>query len=145
MELTQYCGVPDDILDGIFSTEDLDAWKVLSEKRKMKQATNFKRAGSAKFKIDPSDQTSFDFAWSKDTRMSHILEQLVLFPEIVMNFTLFYLDQCSYFPFLFIAVATIFCLAFTALHSIILSLFVCVSVVAIHLVLVKDASASASA
>eukprot|EP00092_Neocalanus_flemingeri_P053510 GFUD01062908.1.p1 GENE.GFUD01062908.1~~GFUD01062908.1.p1 ORF type:complete len:136 (+),score=17.79 GFUD01062908.1:75-482(+) len=134
MSLSKYCGIPEDVLDGIFSTEEMEAWKlILEKKREDRKASTLRRIGSVNIEIESSDKASNNFAWNKDIIRSKPFQKLMQFSIKMLNSLLFCLTKCSYIPLLFLFLTTVLSLGFTALNSIILSLTICMSVAGIHL------------
>eukprot|EP00092_Neocalanus_flemingeri_P053508 GFUD01062906.1.p1 GENE.GFUD01062906.1~~GFUD01062906.1.p1 ORF type:complete len:116 (+),score=13.94 GFUD01062906.1:61-408(+) len=109
MSLSKYCGIPEDVLDGIFSTEDMEAWKLISEKKREHLKTSTLR------RIESSDKASNNFAWNKGITRSKPFQKLLQFSIKILNSLLFCLTKCSSIPILFIFLTTVLSLGLTVL------------------------------
>eukprot|EP00090_Calanus_glacialis_P026800 TRINITY_DN42128_c0_g1_i1.p1 TRINITY_DN42128_c0_g1~~TRINITY_DN42128_c0_g1_i1.p1 ORF type:complete len:162 (+),score=16.25 TRINITY_DN42128_c0_g1_i1:51-488(+) len=139
MTISTYCGIPEDILDGIFSTEDLLRWKEDSEttnlsKRKNKtyQLEENTLKQSYIIEIEPSEcyikQNSTN---TKNRNNTHLQKKNI--QTKIGKFVLFFLNECSYIPFLFMFSMTFLSMSLTGIPCVLLSLAVCVFVASFHL------------
>eukprot|EP00092_Neocalanus_flemingeri_P029056 GFUD01031543.1.p1 GENE.GFUD01031543.1~~GFUD01031543.1.p1 ORF type:complete len:144 (-),score=22.51 GFUD01031543.1:21-452(-) len=137
MTISTYCGVPEDILDGIFSDEEVSHWKEISESKNMKKRESESCKSCHKqmikqshiIEIEPSDCCKKKSSMISKTKPLQWINLKINLRKLF----LLYLTECSYIPFLFMFIMTTLSLCLTGLPCLLVSLAVCVSVAAIHL------------
>ena len=138
MTISTYCGIPDDILDGIFSTEDLMRWKgdsettnMLKRKSKTHQLEENTLNQSYIIEIEPSECCIKQNTTNTKDRSKKQFQKNEIQTKIG-KFVLFFLNECSYIPFLFMFSMTFLSMSLTGIPCVLLSLAVCVCVATFH-------------
>ena len=139
MTISTYCGVPEDILDGIFSTEEMLRWKEIAETNKLinrKPRSYQSNENSLKqsyiIEIEPS-QCCVEQNYQVLKKPSSPQLRLKLIQTALRKYTIYFLNECSYIPFLFMFSMTFLSMFLTGLPCVMASLSVCALIATSHL------------
>ena len=128
MTVSPYCGLPDKILDGIFSSEDIDTWKEEAKREKHldehfrvdKTRRNIVRES---FIIDIEKMCSESSVRTLKVKALYVIE--------------IYMQKCSYVPFLFMLTLSVISTVLKGLESILYTIVIVISVIIIHLTITR--------
>ena len=128
MTVSPYHGLPDEILDGIFSTEDIETWKEEAKREKNLEEH---------FRIDKTRRNVVRESFIIDIEKMCIESGVRTLKVKALYVIEIYMQKCSYVPFLFMITLSVLSTVLTGLTCILCTIVIVTSVLIIHLTITR--------